>query len=56
MENDLLETIDELWRLIAGELSTAWFDQPLSIWARSEVVRSVSCESIGIDTAMGQIV
>lgn len=31
MENDLLETIHELWRVLTGESPTAWFDLSLPI-------------------------
>ena len=55
MENDLLETIHELWRMIVEESLIARLDRSLSLWERGAVVRGVSYEPIEIDTAMGQI-
>lgn len=56
MENDLLETIHELWRVMGEESLIARFDRSRFLWTRGAVVRSVSYEPIEINTAMGQIV
>lgn len=56
MENDPLETTHELWRMLTGESSTARLDQSLYMDKGGLIVHGFSSESIGIDTAMGQVV